>query len=277
MRPVSQFALEFHAPFRDQIVSGIIGLIQPVRRLAEMFRACMFRVLKRAPGNFNFRVSRASGKLFDGVAIIVPSREIHFREKTFVTQNLIHQADALEEFVPIKSGHQPHARNYVAHGNGHGRLILVLGADDFIRRGSLRVQPFIEPEQDRTYLRIQIAQTLNELHRECSLQRPLLKSTENDRRNRREIASAEQAVDEAVSLFARAPAANDAIRQLAEVLNEHDTEGDRQGPQLADGERLNPLVGIYKPPQKLRLKSAVGVRNECPGNAENAGIAFQMA
>jgi hypothetical protein len=70
------------------------------------------------------------------------------------TQNFIDQADALEEFMPVKGRHQPHAHDHVAHGNTHGRLILVLGADDLVRRSSLCVQPFIEPEKDRANLRI---------------------------------------------------------------------------------------------------------------------------
>jgi len=115
------------------------------------------------------------------MAIIITSREIHLSEKGAVAQNRIHQADTLEELVPVKGGHQPHAGDDIAYGNGHSRLILVLGADDFIRRSSLRVQPFIEPKQDRANLRIQISQTLDELYRECSIQRSLLKTPENNR------------------------------------------------------------------------------------------------
>jgi len=77
-------------------------------------------------------------------------------------------------------------------------------------------------------------------------------------------------------LFACAPAANDAIRQFAEILDKHHAEGDCQGPKLADCERLYALVGIHKPPQKLRLEPAIGMGNERPGHAENPWKPFQM-
>src|SRR6202166_3339078 len=78
----------------------------------------------------------------------------HCARLRMCTPHFIHHADAVEEFTPVKGRHQPHAHDHVAHGNTHGRLILVLGADDFIRRSSLCVQPFIEPEKDRANLRI---------------------------------------------------------------------------------------------------------------------------
>ena len=80
-----------------------------------------------------------------------------------------------------------------------------------------------------------------------------------------------------IGLFARAPAADNAIRELTEVFDEHYTQSDGKCPELADCKRLYALVGIHESPQKLRLEAAIRMRDERPGNAKNAGIAFEVA
>ena len=80
----------------------------------------------------------------------------------------------------------------------------------------------------------------------------------------------------AASVRARA-AGGDLVGEAAQVLDQHDAQGDRDGPQLADGERLHALVGGDEAAQGVGIEVAVGVRDEGPGEAEHARIAGERA
>ena len=53
-----------------------------------------------------------------------------------------------------------------------------------------------------------------------------------------------------------------------QVLDQHDAQRDGDGPQLADGERLDLLVGPHVASQRFGIEQAVGVGDERPGEAE---------
>ena len=101
---------------------------------------------------------------------MIARRKIHFAEQTSLTERFVYEADTFKEFIPIKSGHIAHARNHIADAYSRCRLVLMLGANDFIRRGALRIQPLIKPEKNGTDLGIQVSQTLDKLDRECPIQ-----------------------------------------------------------------------------------------------------------
>ena len=89
--------------------------------------------------------------------------EIELREIRVSAENLIHQADAFKKIGPLEGGHQAHAGDDVAHRHVHGRLQLVLLADDIVRGGLLFRQPLIQPRQDGANVGIHIAQPLEQL------------------------------------------------------------------------------------------------------------------
>ena len=73
------------------------------------------------------------------------------------------------------------------------------------------------------------------------------------------------------SASCRASAArDDALRDAPQVFHQHDAQRDRHRPQLADGQRFDGLIGAHEAPQGLGIEAAVGVRDECPGDAEHA-------
>jgi hypothetical protein len=90
-------------------------------------------------------------------------------------------------------------------------------------------------------------------------------------------AEAEQVVREFVRLLSGGAAMHDLLREPAKVVDEEDSEGDRDRPQLADRERLDGLVGTHHAPQALRLEQAVRVRDVRPGHAHHTGVAGEVA
>jgi len=72
-------------------------------------------------------------------------------------------------------------------------------------------------------------------------------------------------------------APDDLIGYPAQVLDEQDAQADRDGPQLTDGQGLDPLVGDDEAPQALRIEPAVGVGDVRPGQAEDARITLEVA
>ena len=129
------------------------------------------------------------------MAVGISGGKIHLGEGGAATENVVHQADALKKVRPVKGRCQAHAGDDVAHGDAHGRLLLVLGVDNVVGGGALRGQALVEPEQNGAHLRIQIAQALDELHGKRRRQRRVLKATEGCRRGHRRLtAGTEQAV-----------------------------------------------------------------------------------
>src|SRR3990170_2728256 len=70
-------------------------------------------------------------------------------------------------------------------------------------------------------------------------------------------AEAEKAVGEFVRHLPRRAAADDPFGEAAQVLDQEDPKADRDRPQLADRQRLHPLVGPHHAPQALRFDAAV--------------------
>ena len=85
-----------------------------------------------------------------------------------------------------------------------------------------------------------------------------------------DAARAEQRVGDRVRLVPRDAPRGDALGQAPEILDEDDSQRDRQRPQLADRQRLDPLIGADEPAEGLELDPAVGVRDERPGQPVHA-------
>ena len=188
------------------------------------------------------------------------------------SQRLVDQADALEELRPVDVRHQPHAGDDVAHRDVRGALALVFFLHQLLGAGLLFVELLLEPHQRRRDLRILIAQPMHELHGERRA------ASAGDLRSPARSASGSTCWpftpsrrSASASASCRASAAgDDALRDAPQVLDQHDAQRDGHRPELADRERLDALVGAHETPQGLGFEAAVGVRDECPGDAEHA-------
>ena len=133
-----------------------------------------------------------------------------------------------------------------------------------------------EPCQRRCRVRILLPQALDELHREGHRQGSGLEPPKGETA-RRFPAESQQVVRERVRVAARSAAVDDLLGQAPEVLQEHQTEGDRDGPQLADGQHLDALESLDEALESLGVEAAVGVGDEGPGQAEYPWVALEGA
>ncbi len=63
-----------------------------------------------------FRSLRSARQLFDGAAVEVACREVHFLELAAFAEDGIDEADAFDQLSPVHAGNQPHAGDDIAHG-----------------------------------------------------------------------------------------------------------------------------------------------------------------
>ena len=270
-------AFEGRAPVGDQVVAGIpeaTGL----RRLGVVRRP---RPVRRGHGpsrDLDLGQTGAPSQLLHGVPVAIPGREVHLREGALLAQDRIDQPDALDELRPVEPRDEAHARDHVADRDVHHGLALVLQPDRLLGRRTLRRQQLFQPAERGGDRRILVAQTLEELDAARRRQPVPRQPAQGTRRGVGPVrAEAEQVVRELVRLLSGGAAMHDLLREPAEVVDEEDSEGDRDRPQLADRERLDGLVGTHHAPQALRLEQAVGVRDVRPGHAHHAGVAGEMA
>src|ERR1700691_350471 len=98
-------------------------------------------------------------------------------------------------------------------------------------------------------------------------------SGENDRRWLRGApAHSKQSIRNAIRVVTRAAAVCDLLRKPPQILNQDDLQRYRDGPKLADREGLNVLIRVDVGNEDLGIEAAVGVRDERPRQAEDAGI-----
>ena len=71
-------------------------------------------------------------------------------------------------------------------------------------------------------------------------------------------------------------AAHDALGEAAQIFDQHDAQRDGHGPEFADRERLHALVRGHETAQHFGIEAAIGVRDECPGDSEDARISLQV-
>ena len=200
--------------------------------------------------------------------------EIHVREVAAAAQDVVDEADALEQLGPVDVGDQPHAGDDVAHGDVRGALPLVFLAHQFVGGRSLAPEAVFQPADGRRRLRILVAQALDELDGETLGERHVLVGRQR-RRVGRDVVHAQQPVGHQVGLLARGAPAHDALGGATQILDEDDAQGDRHRPQLADGQRLDVLVGAHETRQHLGIEAAVGVGDERPDQPEHARVADQ--
>ena len=83
-------------------------------------------------------------------------------------QDVVDQADALEELRPVDVGDQAHAGDDVAHGDVGRALALMLARAPLVGRRALARQPLFEPARAAGVTsRVLVAQPLDELDDEA--------------------------------------------------------------------------------------------------------------
>ena len=157
-------------------------------------------------------------------------------------------------------------------------LLLLFPPHDLVGRDPLGREALGEPRDGRRDSGVLLAQPLDEPHREGTRQRPRFQFAQERPRIRERLSfDAQKRVADRVGLLAGAAPLDDAFREAPQVLDEHDSERDRDRPELADRQEPRALVGADEPAERLRVEPAVGVLDEGPGQAVDARIALERA
>ncbi len=196
------------------------------------------------PCHLELVVGTSACELFDGMAVPVARREVHFRHAGAVAQGLVNPAHAFEEVGPVRGREEAHARDDVAHRRVVGDLLLVLDVNEVLGRHPFARDPLIEPLERGRDEGILLAQPLGECDREGLREGSLLQHFQH--RRRLGFGSAlhpEERVGDRVCPFPGDAPGGDPLGQAPEILDEHDAQRDGQSPQLTDRQGLDSLIG----------------------------------
>ena len=166
----------------------------------------------------------------------------------------------LEEFGPVGIGYPPHAGDDVAHGDVRRPLPQLHVVHDLLDRGSLPAELCLKPADRRRRCWILVAQAL------CELTGKTLRKRAGRARRKLQIdarvellGGGEKPVGQRVGLASCRLASLDLIGQAAKVLDQHDAQRDGDGPQLADRQRLDALIGCHETAKGFRIEVTIGV------------------
>ncbi len=247
----------------------------------SLLSALPARVARQAHGmarHLELRVPRAAGEQLDLGPAQVPRRGVHFCEPRLGSEGFVHQTDGLEESGPVDRGHPVHAGDDVADRDIGGALGMLLPGNHLVGRRPLGAQRLVEPIEDRHDRGVLVAKPLEELHGERVGQgadAQLLQNVVPRRRLR--AAQTQQLVRQLVGHGPRLAGADDQLRQAPQVLHQGHPEVDGDRPPLADGQRLNALVGADELLQRLQLEPAVAVRDVGPGQPVDPRVSREVA
>ncbi len=142
----------------------------------------------------------------------------------------------------------------------------------------MRREAFGQPAERWLYRQVLVAQPVIQLHRKCPGQwRLVIFAQHLGQWFGVGLCGIEQTIGESVCGLARLAVAQNRFRQTAQILHQDDSQGDRNRPQLADRQRLHPLIGVDEAHQSLQVKTAVRVGDEGPRDPEDLWISGEVS
>ncbi|WP_225607823.1 hypothetical protein [Pseudomonas sp. PDM21] len=138
---------------------------------------------------------------------------------------------------------------------------------------TLFVQAVFEPTQCRCRARVLVAHAFGQLGREHLGKRTGRARGDIRLQCRTSVPWREQTLGQGIGIGTGYAPGTDLLGQAPQVLDQDDAQGNRYRPQLANSQRLDPLVGMDVALQQFNIEVAVGVRHEGPGQPEDARVA----
>ena len=220
----------------------------------------------REPGHLRFRPAASPGNRFHDVAVLVSRGEVHqgVGAGRVLPQRPLHAALRLDEVAPVGGPEVPQAADAVADRDLVGGLMLVLRLHQVLDRQAVLGQPLFDPGERQGQRRALALQAAGELGDERSHHRRVRPRHVGDRQDealgvfRRDRRHLVRPVVGAVPVHAIGP---DPGGHAAQVLEQGQPQHDRDGPQLAHGERRHRLVGRDKAAEAVSVQAAVPVRD----------------
>ena len=273
--------MEGEGPFQvaaaigDQVIARISSALCLGRRAVRRRLASSGR--ERLLGHEQFVPLRPARQLLDGVAVAVPGSEVHLGKAATRAQPLIDQTDLLDLCRPVEIGNEAQAGDGVAYADVRGALTLV-GVLHHRRGGCPEAGEFLlQPRQRRRLAGILIPQPLGQLSIELRGEGIVDIQMGVGLQQRVAGAGVKQLFTQHIGFGTGFACPHDLVGKATQILHQYQPQTDRDGPQLADGQRLDALVGLDEAGQRVRIEVAVGMRDVGPGQTENAWVAGKGA
>ena len=264
-------ALQPRSAFVDEIESHVGGAR---RRAVEVGR--FRRQLDRRAGHRVLGDPGLPRHGFHAVAISVARNKIHvgIHVGGIGAQRLLDDAHRLDEFPPVHRAQEAQTADAIADGNLIGRLGLVVRPLQLLAGQALFGEPVLDPALDgrhRRALPLQpAAEFLDELVAERRLGLGHLRQHMEDR-CRLFLHRRQQAAGPQVGQIPIAPPPGNVHRHAPQVLDQPQTQHDRHGPQFAERQRGDRLVGGDEVADVFRVYAPVHVGDQLQGDVINAG------
>ena len=241
----------------------------------------------RAPGNIGLQNVAATRQFLDRLAITVAAAEVLAGVNTcrILTQHVIDQADLLEEYVPVQCRQHAQAGDAIAHADLVPGLALRFAPEHLIGVGAVTAQVALQPVDTGLAQEIVIAQQVVQVQHE-GIARTHIGCHVKERADflfgqsarRKPVVLFDQVLDLAqkrCGFLAILPGPEDVVCQAAQVLHQGQAEHDGNGPEFADGQRRDGLVGLDEAQDVVLIQAAVGVGDQRQAQGIDAGIASQ--
>ena len=265
---VGDVRFELPPPRPDQVVAHVRGAI--VRGA----------LLRRVPGALHhpqrhpeLGLAGGLGEFLHRLPVAVAALEVHLavRRGGVPPQDLLDEADALEEERPVQRRAEPEAGDRVAHRDLRGGLGLVFRPDHVFGGHPLGGEPLLHGRAHRRHQGAVLAHPLQEAYDERGLEGV------GEGGHGAGGAGAGDLVEVAVGREARLAGCERLLRQAPQVLDQRDLEHAGPGPQLADGQGGHGLVGGHEPHQLHAIEAPVGVADQLQRHRVDARHARHFA
>ena len=250
-----------------QVIADVGG---PAARLGRRGRGQVQRLV----GHVLLAEAASSGDRLDGVAIAVPGREIHLPvEAAWVAaQGLLDEAHLLDEIPPVHDPQQAQAADAVADGDLIGGLLLVFGLHQVCHGLPHLGQALFDPAERQGKRRPAPLQAAHQLGHEGAGHRGLGAhhvGHHQDQALRVFLDGGGHPVGPGAGQHALGPTRGDQHPDPAEILDQGEPQHDRDGPQLAQLERRDGLVGGHEAAKALGIHPPVAVGHGFKGDVVN--------
>ena len=200
------------------------------------------------------------------MAVAITGSEIHpaIGASRILAQRLLDDAHGLDELAPVRRAQKPQAADAVADRDLIGGLLLVLRLDQLLDRQARFGQSLLDPGQRQSQGGALALQTARELRDERADHRRIRARHVGDHQNqalRILLGGLGHLVRPGAGEVSLGPADGDAHADAAQVLDQRQPQHDGDGPQLAQPEGGDRLVGRHEAAETFRVHPTVAMRN----------------
>ncbi|MBK9031671.1 MAG: hypothetical protein IPL61_10130 [Myxococcales bacterium] len=225
----------------------------------------------------------APGDVLDDVAVAVAGGEVHRRvgPGRIAAQRALDDAHRLDEDPPVGGDQEAQAADAVADRDLIGGLGLAGLLEDLLDGLALFGQALLEPRRRERERGAVTAEAAGQLGQErIGQRRRVLDHVGQDQHDLRRIAEPDlgHPLDPAGGALAVAAAGGDRGHHPPQVLEQRQTQHDRDRPQLAEAQRRDDLVRADERAQPVAVDPPVGVRDQLerevvdPGRVGAGGV-----